>query len=101
MSNMSNIRVNTALLERVRKAREIELIENNDEWKYDAESIEEHYLSDLYAKYYAMDVKELAVAVTAAIDKQPLLVFQVLAEYVSEANANINKRRGQQKDEEN
>ena len=97
MSNMSNIRVNTALLERVRKAREIELIENNDEWKYDAESIEEHYLSDLYAKYYAMDVKELAVAVTAAIDKQPLLVFQVLAEYVNEAN----KRRGQQKDEEN
>lgn len=77
--------VNYELIERIRRIREDELL-HDDSYKFedDNEVAENRDLSELYNRAVNFNTKELAVVIGVALEKQPLIVFQVIADYVIE-----------------
>lgn len=69
--------INRELINKVREAREITF---DADIAFDDTKEEERHLSEMYRIVSNYDVKELAVCVAAALNKDPLLVYQILAE---------------------
>ena len=69
--------INKELIAKIREAREITF---DADIKYDDTIETERHLSELYRIVSNYDDKELAICVTAALEKEPLLVYQILAE---------------------
>ena len=69
--------INKELIAKIREAREITF---DADIAFDDTTEEERHLSEMYRIVSNYDVKELAVCVTAALEKEPLLVYQILAE---------------------
>ncbi len=89
--------VNYELLNRVRRAREDELL-RDDSYKTDAETLEDINLTQMYEQSKAYTDLQTAVCLWGALDTRPLLVFQIIAEYFIEKTG---KKRGTQDNESN
>ena len=74
--------INKDLLEKVLKARENELLQD-DSWKIwekELNTNEQRYLSDLCRKLENFSKEELAVATIVAVKNFPEMVFQIMME---------------------
>lgn len=69
--------INKELIAKIREAREITF---SADIAFDDTKEEERHLSEMYRIVSNYDIKELAVCVTAALNKEPLIVYQILAE---------------------
>ena len=83
--------VNYELLDRVRRVKEEERL-HDDDFKIDCEAQESIDLSELYRRALNFTKSQMAVVIAAALEKEPLLVFQVIAEYVIESMKGENKK---------
>lgn len=75
--------INYELIDRVRRVREDRLL-HDDSYQFDEDAQENRDLSELYRVACNFDKSEMAVCIAAALETEPLLVFQVVAEYVTE-----------------
>jgi len=82
--------VNHELIDRVRRVREDQLL-HDDSYQFDDEAQENRDLSELYRVVGNFDKSEMAVCITAILENEPLLIFQVVADYVTD----LQKRRVQ------
>ena len=69
--------INRELIDKIRQAREKTF---DADITYDNTKEEERHMSELYRIMQNYDSKELAVCIAAALDKEPMIVYQVLAQ---------------------
>lgn len=83
--------INRELIDKIRQAREKTF---DADITYDNTKEEERHMSELYRIMQNYDSKELAVCIAAALDKEPMIVYQVLAQDREEL---LTNRKGREK----
>ena len=82
--------INKELIAKIRQARERTF---DADIAFDDTVEEERHMSELYRIMQNYDSKELAVCIAAALDKEPRIVYQVLAEDREELIKSVRKGR--------